>query len=163
MVQPGRVDDFREAVGRDLPKRGLPLKKAPRVFFLGRKPPTTHPKTSCFNNPLHLRYLQCQSMTSDPSTWHLPVSSAQRILAGGTRSPRNNSKCCKAAVHPTCFCGTRAVRWLLSRPSTFLPETVEEEAINRLGRKLSDSGVAIEQCVAVRVPDSLKTVPQHRS
>ena len=39
--------------------------------------------------------------------------------------------------------------------------TVEAEAIDRIGRELSDSGVAIEQCVAVRVPDSLKTVPQH--
>lgn len=44
----------------------------------------------------------------------------------------------------------------------FLPaRDVEEEAIDRLGRKLSDSGVAIEQCVAVRVPDYLKHVPQH--
>lgn len=39
--------------------------------------------------------------------------------------------------------------------------TVEKDAVDRLGRKLSDSGVAIEQCVAVRVPDSLKTIPQH--
>ena len=39
--------------------------------------------------------------------------------------------------------------------------TVEQDAIDRLGRHLSGSGVAIEQCVAVRVPDSLKTVPQH--
>ena len=39
--------------------------------------------------------------------------------------------------------------------------TVEKEAIDRLGRKLSDSGVAIEQCVAVRVPDFIKQVPQH--
>ena len=39
--------------------------------------------------------------------------------------------------------------------------TVEAEAIDRIGRELSDSGVAIEQCVAVRVPDSLKTAPQH--
>ena len=39
--------------------------------------------------------------------------------------------------------------------------TVETEAIDRIGRALSDSGVAIEQCVAVRVPDSLKTAPQH--
>ena len=44
----------------------------------------------------------------------------------------------------------------------FLPaRTVEEDAIDRLGRHLSGSGVAIEQCVAVRVPDSLKTTPQH--
>ncbi|MCY4546406.1 MAG: hypothetical protein OXD39_14325 [Gemmatimonadetes bacterium] len=39
--------------------------------------------------------------------------------------------------------------------------TVENEAKDRIGRELSDSGVAIEQCVAVRVPDFLKTVPQH--
>ena len=39
--------------------------------------------------------------------------------------------------------------------------TVETEANDRIGRELSDSGVAIEQCVAVRVPDILKTVPQH--
>lgn len=39
--------------------------------------------------------------------------------------------------------------------------TVEAEAIDRIGRELSDSGVAIEQCVAVRVPDFLKHVPQH--
>lgn len=39
--------------------------------------------------------------------------------------------------------------------------TVETEAIDRLGRELRDSGVAIEQCVAVRVPDYLKHVPQH--
>ena len=38
--------------------------------------------------------------------------------------------------------------------------TVETEAIDRIGRELSDSGVAIEQCVAVRVPDFLKHVPQ---
>ncbi|MCY3773648.1 MAG: hypothetical protein OXG98_16705 [Gemmatimonadetes bacterium] len=44
----------------------------------------------------------------------------------------------------------------------YLPaRTVEQDAIDRLGRHLSGSGVAIEQCVAVRVPDSLKTVPQH--
>ena len=39
--------------------------------------------------------------------------------------------------------------------------TVEQDAIGRLGRRLSGSGVAIEQCVAVRVPEMLKHVPQH--
>ena len=39
--------------------------------------------------------------------------------------------------------------------------TVEQDAVSRLGRNLSGSGVPIEQCIAVRVPDSLKTVPQH--
>ena len=44
----------------------------------------------------------------------------------------------------------------------YLPaRTVEQDAIDRLGRHLIGSGVAIEQCVAVRVPDSLKIVPQH--
>ena len=44
----------------------------------------------------------------------------------------------------------------------YLPaRTVERDAIERLGRRLSGSGVSIEQCVAVRVPDSLKTAPQH--
>ena len=44
----------------------------------------------------------------------------------------------------------------------FLPaRTVEEDAIDRLGRHLSGSGVAIEQCIAVRVPEFIKDVPQH--
>ena len=44
----------------------------------------------------------------------------------------------------------------------YLPaRTVEQDATDRLGRHLTGSGVTIEQCVAVRVPDSLKAVPQH--
>ncbi len=39
--------------------------------------------------------------------------------------------------------------------------TVEQDAIDRLGRHLSGSGVTIEQCVAVRVPELLKHVSQH--
>ena len=43
----------------------------------------------------------------------------------------------------------------------FVPaRTVEKDAVDRLDRKLSDTGVAIEQCIAVRVPAFLKQVPQ---
>lgn len=38
--------------------------------------------------------------------------------------------------------------------------TVEQDAIQRLGRELSESGVAIEQCVALRVPKALQQAPQ---
>ena len=43
----------------------------------------------------------------------------------------------------------------------YLPaRTVEKDAIHRLGQELSDSGDAIEQCIALRAPAKLKRVHQ---
>ena len=45
--------------------------------------------------------------------------------------------------------------------SEYLPaSTVEQDAIQRLGRRLADSGAVIEQCVALRAPEALREVPQ---
>ena len=38
--------------------------------------------------------------------------------------------------------------------------TVEQDAAGRLGRTLTGSGAVVEQCVALRAPDSLRRVPQ---
>lgn len=38
--------------------------------------------------------------------------------------------------------------------------TVEQDAAGRLGRTLTGSGAVVEQCVALRVPDSLRRAPQ---
>ena len=38
--------------------------------------------------------------------------------------------------------------------------TVEQDAAGRLGRTLTGSGAVVEHCVALRVPDSLRRVPQ---
>ena len=43
----------------------------------------------------------------------------------------------------------------------YLPaRTVEQDAIQRLGRILAGSGAAIEQCVALRAPEALREAPQ---
>ena len=43
----------------------------------------------------------------------------------------------------------------------YLPaRTVEQDAVSRLGRELADSGVAIEQCAALRAPKALQEAPQ---
>ena len=43
----------------------------------------------------------------------------------------------------------------------YLPaRTVEQDAIQRLGRKLAGTGAAIEQCVALRAPQTLRDTPQ---
>ena len=38
--------------------------------------------------------------------------------------------------------------------------TVEQDAAGRLGRTLTGSGAVVEQCVALRAPDSLRRAPQ---
>ena len=38
--------------------------------------------------------------------------------------------------------------------------TVEQDAVQRLGREVADSGDAIEQCIALRAPNALQRVPQ---
>ena len=43
----------------------------------------------------------------------------------------------------------------------YLPaRTVEQDAVSQLGRELADSGVAIEQCAALRAPKALQEAPQ---
>ena len=37
--------------------------------------------------------------------------------------------------------------------------TVEQDAVQRLGCQLADFGDAIEQCIALHVPNSLQRVP----
>ena len=43
----------------------------------------------------------------------------------------------------------------------YLPaQTVEQDAVARLGRELADSGHAVEQCIALRAPQALQETPQ---
>ncbi len=43
----------------------------------------------------------------------------------------------------------------------YLPaQTVEQDAVARLGRELADSGHAVEQCIALRAPHALQETPQ---
>ena len=43
----------------------------------------------------------------------------------------------------------------------YLPaQTVEQDAVARLGRELADSGDAVEQCIALRAPSALQETPQ---
>ena len=43
----------------------------------------------------------------------------------------------------------------------YLPaQTVEQDAVARLGRELADSGDAVEQCIALRAPNALQETPQ---